>query len=131
MRRRLSSGAGQIATTATGAACGLPRGVDRGEAAHARAAQSHPPGVLAHQTDHRHGVVERPRSEDALGAAVAAGVVGQGGHALVAAAAGEVEVALLGRAGAVHDHHSQLGLALGQEEGVRDPVPGAQLGRRR
>ena len=58
---------------------------------------------------HRERVVERGRPEAALGAPVAARVEGQRGDAVRAAAAGEVEVALLGGARAVQDHHARVG----------------------
>ena len=45
-----------------------------------------------------------------------------------AAAAREVEVALLGRAGAVQDHDARPGLAFGQEQGVGEAVVLAELG---
>ena len=101
-----------------------------GEAAHAGAAQGDPPNVLAQQLDHGQRIVDRTRSEDAVGAPVPARVVGQRRHAFVAAAAAEVEVALLGRAGAVHDHHAHVGLARGQEERVGQAVVNVELGRR-
>ena len=97
-------------------------GVDRLEAAHARSPQGHPRRVRAHQLRHRQHVVDSAGPERALGAAVPAGVEGQRGHPLRAAAAGEVEVALLRRAGAVQHHHPGGGLALGQEQRVGEPV---------
>jgi hypothetical protein len=53
---------------------------------------------------------------------VAAGVVGQRGDAARHRHAGEVEVALLGGAGAVEDEHARLDALLGEEQGVREPV---------
>ena len=83
----------------------------------------------AQQPGHRERVVEGARPEAALGAAVAARVEGQRRHAVRPAAAGEVEVALLGGAGAVQDHHAHVRLAIGQEQRVGQPVVGAELGR--
>ena len=60
---------------------------------------------------------------------VPARVVRQRGHSVGPAAAREVEVALLRRAGAVEDHDAHVGLRLGQEERVGEPVVGAELRR--
>ena len=104
------------------------RGVNGGEAAHARSAQRHPRRVRPEDARHRERVVEGARAELALGAAVTARVVGQRGHALVPASAREVEVALLRRTGAVEHHDARPGLTLGQEERVGKAVARAQLG---
>ena len=56
-------------------------------------------------------------------------VVGKRGHAVGPAAAREVEVALLRRAGAVQDHDADVRLVVGQEQGIGKPLVAAQLGR--
>ena len=61
---------------------------------------------------------------------MAARVEGQRGDAVRAAAAREVEVALLRRAGAVEDHDPGRRLAVGQEQRVGEAVELSQLGRR-
>jgi hypothetical protein len=81
------------------------------------------------QGDHLERVPERGWPEAALGAAVAAGVVRERGHAVGAAAAREIEVALLRRARSVEDHHAHVGLLVRQEQRIRKPVVYAELGR--
>ena len=108
--RSSSSGAGQMATTAQ---IEVARGRVQGEeASHARSAQGH-----------RRTCAPRRRSTMASTSSTAPGPkapserpcprasIGQRGHALVAASAREVEVALLRRARAVEHHHAHLGLA--------------------
>ena len=98
------------------------------EAAHARAAQRD----RARRQQRRHGgdVVERVGAQGALALAVAALVEADRRHARGAQRAGHVELVLLLRAGAVDHDDAALCVAVGQEEGVGQPVAGAQLGRR-
>ncbi len=78
--------------------------------------------LRAQQLDHREGVVDRARPKAAVGPAVAARVVGERSDPVRAAAAGEVEVALLRGAGPVQDHHAGVRLALGHEQRVGQAV---------
>ena len=115
-----SSGAGQMATTAA-----VP-----GRAAAAWMANRPPmleprsatAGACSARAHNGQRVVDRARPERTGRSAVPAGVVGQRGEAALAAEPPEVEVALLGRAGAVQDHHAAHGLALGHEERVGEAV---------
>jgi hypothetical protein len=103
---------------------------DRLEAAHARASQRHAfrSGSLAEQLEHAHRVLDRAGAELAVRAAVAPGVVADRRHSVRHGQPREVEVALLGGAGAVQDQDAGIGGLIGQEERVGEAVVLADLG---
>ena len=101
--------------------------MDRAEAAHARAAQGQPRGVLAHQAADREHVVDRLGAEASARLPVTARVERNRRHVVRHRGPREVEVALLGRACAVADDHSGAGLDGRQEQRVGQPVARPEL----
>ncbi len=122
--------AGQIATTARRAR--LRGGDQRQVAAHRGAAQADrvDAGPLAQQVGHPRDVVDRPAVQRAGALAVPARVEGEHREAAVGARAGEVEVALLARVGAVQDDDAG-GRRVTAAPARTAPMPGRQVLRSR